>query len=443
MLRSEFFNRRDDLKLLFLYLRKRNIPEDLPLSRLMVHSAVFPDQVYDDTRLRGTMSDLQERIERYLMITAYESNTLQYQLEKVRMYRTRKLDKHYEFAQRKLDALLSKHPWRNADFFGVEQSSNVEKLAYASSNRRSKDLDLQSVADGIDQLFLIKKLRHACTQLSHQAVHPIAYDFGLLEDLIHRIPELQHYQVPAIALYYHCYSFLSEESDSNHFQQFKSLFTTHAVSFPLAERKDLYLFAINYCIRKHNTGKKRYTLEAWELYRFALAEGLLLEDGQLSRFTFSNIVGIGIKVKELRWVEEFIDKHYKSVTAKYRDSNLSLNRARLAFARKQFSAALPYLQRVDRSDQLNNLICRSLLIKIFLETDAFEALYGQLDGLDQFLRRRDVSDFHRRNYGQFTKFLRLYLGLADSDASGRSRLKAEVLESEGMSEQEWLLSLLN
>ncbi|MEO0788335.1 MAG: hypothetical protein AAFY36_06735 [Bacteroidota bacterium] len=442
-LRSDFFNRREDLKQLFNFLRKQDLSNALPLSRQKVYQATFPNLPFDDLRLRGTMSDLQKRIERYLLIVSHETRDIAYQLEKVRMYRRRKLSKHFEFAHRRLDRLLGKHPWRNTDFFRVEQSSRIEKIAYASSNRRSKDLDLQSVANGIDLLFLMEKLRHACTQLSHQAVHPVQYDFGLLNYIIDVIPSLPFYEVPAVALYYHCYGFLSEESSPEHFQQFKILFTTHAPSFPLTERKDLYLFAINYCIRKHNRGEKRFTLEAWELYRFALEEGLLMENGQISRFTFSNIVGIGIKVDELDWVEGFIDTYHTSVVEKYRTSNLSLNLARLAFARKHFSAALPFLQQVDRSDQLNNLICRSLLIKIFLETDAFDALYGQIDGLDQFLRRREVSDFHRHNYGQFTKFLRQYLALPDTDTAGRQQLKESVLKSEGMSEKEWLLALLS
>ncbi|MEM6878595.1 MAG: hypothetical protein AAF544_08560, partial [Bacteroidota bacterium] len=81
--------------------------------------------------------------------------------------------------------------------------------------------------------------------------------------------------------------------------------------------------------------------------------------------------------------------------------------------------------------------------KIFLETDAFDALYGQIDGLDQFLRRREVSDFHRHNYGQFTKFLRQYLALPDTDTAGRQQLKEAVIKSEGMSEKEWLIALLD
>lgn len=206
-LRSDFFNRREDLKQLFNFLRKQDLSNALPLSRQKVYQATFPNLPFDDLRLRGTMSDLQKRIERYLLIVSHETRDIAYQLEKVRMYRRRKLSKHFEFAHRRLDRLLGKHPWRNTDFFRVEQSSRIEKIAYASSNRRSKDLDLQSVANGIDLLFLMEKLRHACTQLSHQAVHPVQYDFGLLNYIIDVIPSLPFYEVPAVALYYHCYEF--------------------------------------------------------------------------------------------------------------------------------------------------------------------------------------------------------------------------------------------
>ncbi|MEM6396770.1 MAG: hypothetical protein AAF741_10530 [Bacteroidota bacterium] len=443
LVHSIFFNRREDLSSLYAYLRKKEFPGCLPLERKDVHDAIFPERPYDDVRLRGTMSDLQERIERYLLLSHHESDTLNYQLAKVRLYRSRGLFKHYEFAQRKLDKMLEKQPERNADYYELAHGSAIEKLAHTSSNRRSRDLDLQPVADGIDRLFLIKKLRHACTQLTHQAIHPIDYDFGLLKLIIEQIPNLLHYRIPAVALYYHCFCFLSDSESSHHFQQFKSLFTTNAQKFSQAERKDLYLFALNYCIRRHNRGEANYTVEAWNLYRFALEQKLLLENGLMSRFTFSNIVGIAIKVGKLKWADQFIKDNHQLVDIKYRASNLNLNMARLAFARREFSDALPMLQQVDRSDQLNNLICRSLLIKIFFETNAIDSLYAQLDGLDQFLRRRDASEFHRKNYGNFTKFIRQYLALSDYENDKKMNLKKEILLAEGLSEKEWLLSLIS
>lgn len=453
---SPFFTLRQDLFRLYQALRhfskweksraeqpgNEPIFQFKPFTKAMLFARTYPEQSYDDLKLRASMNDLQELIESFLLIRDLAGNTLSRQLAISRIYQERQLDKHFRFAHRKLQLQLEGEPWRNADHFQTALDAKVQKLLFESKKRRTGELHLQQVSDSIDQVYLIQKLRYACTQLSHQAVYSTIYDFGLLPHLIDQIPSSSYYKTPAVAIYFHCYKFLSEAYSNDHYHLFSQLFFREASSFPSTERKGLYQLALNFCIRRHNQGEIDYTREAWRLYRFALDQGLLLEQDQFSRFSFNNIVGIAIKLAELDWVEAFIEEFSQHIASEYRSSTLALNQARLAFAQRRFSAALPFLQEVNRQDLINNLISRSLLIKVFYETEALTALHAQLDSFEQLLRRKDVSPFHRRNFGVFIRLLRRQLDLAPYDDSGKQQLLDSIIASPELSEKDWLLEIV-
>ena len=165
-------------------------------------------------------------------------------------------------------------------------------------------------------------------------------------------------------------------------------------------------------------------------------------DGKLSRFTFNNIVGIAIKLREFEWIEDFIAENQEYIDASYRNSCVCLNKARLMFAQGHFAQALPYLQNADRKDRINNLIARTLLIKIFYETGAEEALFAQLDNLEQFLRREKLSSYHRDNFGNFLKFTRQILMLPPHRRAQEEALKHAIASCDPLSEKEWLIKQL-
>ena len=456
-LQSPFFTLRQDVYRLYEALRRVSIWKKQVDNRAVneqrlqmksftkatLFTGTYPDEAYDDLRLRACMNDLQELIERFLLIRSQEQNPVSRQLELARLYQERQLDKHFKFAHRKLQNRLDLAPWKDADHYQQRLDGQVQYLLYESKKRRTGELQLQQVSDSIDQVFLIRKLRYACTQLSHQAVYSTNYDFGLLPHIIDQIPSSSYYSTPAVAIYFHCYKFLSETQGDEHYRVFSQLFFKEANRFSANERKGLYQLALNFCIRHHNKGDSEYTREAWRLYRFALDQGLLLEQQQFSRFAFNNIVGIAIKLEELNWAEQFIKQYSGFIAEEFRTSTIALNSARLAFARKAFPAVLPFLQEVQRQDLLNNLIARVLLIKVFYETEALTALEAQLDSLEQLLRRKDVSPFHQRNFGSFIRLLRRRIDLAPYDEEERQLLLRAINQSPELSEKDWLIEIVS
>ena len=112
--------------------------------------------------------------------------------------------------------------------------------------------------------------------LSQKSVSDATYQFGLLEAALAHAERTDALEIPAIAIYYHCYRALDATQQNNvHFQQFRLLLTQCGDLFPPEELRDLYILAINFCIRQYNAGNQAYLAEQLELYKEGFCQKIL------------------------------------------------------------------------------------------------------------------------------------------------------------------------
>lgn len=440
LLDSPFFVLRKDLKKMFEYLIPFQIKGNPFPENELVFQEIFPQKKYDYLLLRGAMSDLLKLIEEYLLILRRRNDTIKTQQLLAEIYRHRKLNKSYQSAIKGISNILEKQPLRNEFYFQQLLNFQLEEMNFKMSNQRTKIFNLDIISDTIDVLFLVQKLKHTCHQFSHQQVFKTEYDFGLLPHLIEVIEQEKYLKIPAVAIYYYCYRFLSEQKGNIYFQKFKKILFKNKEMFDVQEMKELYLYAINFCIRKINQGDKNFAVEIFTLYKDGLQAGYFLENGILSRFTFNNVIAAGIVSEEFEWLENFIATYSEKLEDEYRNATVSFNSARLEFTRKNFAKALLHLQNAEYKDLVNNIISKTLLIKIYFELEEFDALLSHLDSFQIFIRRREVSDFHRKNYMSIIRFSKKIIALPDMDKKGKKDLRKEIENEEILTEREWLLS---
>ncbi len=439
---SPFVTRRTDVALLFELLtdyQKRGKP--LP-GKQEIHQHIFPNKAFRALRIRATMSDLQEMIEEYLVLSFSREHPVQSRLILSRIYRTRSLPKHFLHTSKEAEKNLTEQPHRNGHYFQELLSYENEMLQFQSANRRTGELNLQEISNHIDVLFLIQKLRHSCTLLTHEQVYKTTYDQGLLKPVLEEVEKGSYLDIPAVSIYYYCYRFLTESYRVVHFQRFREILATSAHQFPEEEVRDLYLLAINFCIRKLNEGQETYGHEGLMLYRQGLQESFLLENGLLSRFTFNNIVGSSLRLREFDWAEQFIIDYQNKLEATHRESTVSFNRARLDYARGNYHNAMILLSTTEFKDMINNLIAKTILLKIYYELREFDLLESHLDNFQSYIRRHQTSDFHQTNYQNIIRLARKLLALKPGDKAGKLALRQKVEDTAILSERLWLLEQL-
>ena len=245
-----------------------------------------------------------------------------------------------------------------------------------------------------------------------------------------------------VAIYYHCFLMLGVHKEEVHFRTFKDLFLQHHASFDTNETRDLFLMGINYGIRKVNNGEERYFEDIMRLYEVALEGDHLLENGLLSRFTYYNIVAAALRTERFNWGEQFIQQYKLKQAKAYRESSFSFCKARLAYAKKDFDEALPLLQKANYKDPLLNLSAKVLLLKIYDELDELDLLQAHLDAMQNYILRKKVIGYHKKNYLNIIRYTKKLIGLNYFDKVAIEKLQLKVQQEEILTEKKWLLQQL-
>jgi len=438
--RSPFFNARQQPILLFEYLdtcrRTGQTPSETAVATVL-------NKTGGGVKLRQANSALLALIERYLAHKEMFHDESQVKIRLAAAYRKRNLAKHFNITLREARQSHEQQPWRHADYYYDLNLIEWEQYQFDSSTKRTEELNLQTTSDLMDAAFLARKLRLVCLARSHQAVFKADYQIGLLDAVLAHVESGNLLEMPALGLYYHCYAFQSDTADAEqHFERFREMLADHAEAIPPDELRTLYLLAINFGIRKINQSAAGWLRATLDLYQGALSRKLLIENGQISRFAFNNIIAIALRVGELDWVETFILDHKILLERAWREATASLGLARVAYARRDFKAALLNLQRTDYKDLLNNLTAKTLQLKIFYETEAYELLESHLKGMKNYIRRHTAIGYHRTNYGLIVAYTQQLMDLDFRKKDAVEALRTSILGEEILTEREWFLEML-
>ncbi len=430
--RSPFFNSR---------------PQLVELLEYMVDShtkGVIPQQQESSVSQRLSNSALLALLEKYLIFKEKFEDEDRGKIRLAAAYRKRNLGKHFQITLREARKSREKQPWRHADYYHDRSLIEWEQYQYEASVRRTESLNIQATSDLMDQAFVARKLRLACLAVSHQAVYKTDYNMGLMDAVLDYVRAENMDETPAIGLYFHCYQFLTATYavGEQHFSRFREMLAECAATFPSEELRTMYLLAINFGIKKLNESREGWLRITLDLYKNALELDLLFENQQISRFAFNNIAAIALRVGELDWAENFIHAYRPKLERQWRDATASLNLARVAYARKDYKTALLNLQRSDYKDLINNLTAKTLQLKIFYETDAFDLLASHLASMKNFIRRHTAIGYHRSNYSHLVSYTQQLMTLNFTNVKAVAALRAKVENEKVLTEKEWFLEML-
>ncbi|MCC6727116.1 MAG: hypothetical protein IT258_21615, partial [Saprospiraceae bacterium] len=424
------------------FIKKRQA-EETP-NPVAAFAAAFPSEKFDDQKWRLTLSQLYKLAEQFLAQQELETEDNYPKLRLAQAYRKRNLPKHFLRTTAALSKEQSAIAQQDANSIEDQYQLEWERYRFLSSGKRTEEFNLQGTSDLMDRAFIARKLRHACFALSHQAVYRTEYKLGLLEAVLAQVnmeEKLQDH--PAIGLYYHCYLMLTDVGGEEQFERFKAMLFEKGHLLPDDERRNLFLLAINYGIRQINASRPVYDRPVLDLYKMALDGKLLMEEGRFSRFAFNNIVGIAIRIGEVDWVERFILENKNALDREHRNITASLNLARLEFARKNYREALLHLQRSDFKDLINNLIAKTLQLKIYYETGEYEVLEAHLRNMKSYIRRQRAFGYHKENYLNIIKFTQALIDLNPFERVEKEALRSNIESAGRLTEREWLLEMLN
>ncbi|MDX1942920.1 MAG: hypothetical protein SFU99_20320 [Saprospiraceae bacterium] len=441
---SPAHNQREDVIQLFEYLTWGDyLDNERYLKKEKIFSKIFPNEPFDDAKLRQTMHFLLKATEDFLLWQEYQEDPVQMRITLAGVYRKRKLNKVFLKTVRLSEELQEKSAYRNEAYLRNEYLLQQEKyMFHEGKEHTTKRMNLQEVSDALDMTFIAEKLRQSCLMLAHQAVYRADYQMRFLKELIEYVHNSDLMQVPSIAIYYYSYRMLSERDNPMYFEELKKQIEQNGHLFPNSETQVIYVAAINYCIGRLNLGEEKYFREAFELYRRGLEEKILIQNDTIDPYTFTNVSAISLKLKEFKWLDHFIHNFKDYLEAQHRENFFQFNLARLRYEQKDYDAAMRLLAQTDFDDILINLNAKVMLFKMYYELEEIDAMESLLVSMRAYLQRKKIMGYGRSNYQNFIRYSAKLLRVSPYNSAQKDKLRQQISSADRVAERDWLLKQL-
>ncbi len=438
LVRSPFFNQREDVIRLFDHLDKQVGASERQLTKAKTFPKVFPGQPYDDGLLRHAMSFLLKKIREYLIWSEVNHSEFERQLHLARSLRRRGLDDLFQRTIDRAEEEVAASQLRNADRHLQLFQVQSERYEAAIRQKRRGEMGLQIMANEFATYFAANLLRQACGIATHHAMTRQEYDIPLLAQVLEKVEAGEFADAPAVRLYFHAYRAQEEPENEQHFRSLAKLLETHWQAFPTAEARDLFLLAINFCIKKINGGVASFRRNVFDLYRSGLEKEVLLTGGIISPFTYNNVLNSALLVDEWDWAAAFLEKFKSYLPEAGQENTYHFNLANLFFRKKEYDKAMELLRQVEFRDKLHNLDARRMLLRMYFESGDYDALESLLDSFEAYIRRQKDLGYHSSNYLNLIRFVRRLQAIPASDREARRALATEIAETPDLAERTWL-----
>ncbi len=439
MLQSPIYNREEALIKLFGYLSKSKV---LPQPKEAYRFA-FGDKKLDMADYYALKSRLFKTIVRFLKSEQLEKNPIEGNLKLLEVFREKKMELPFSQTIKKAKKNLEDSPIRNSYYHFHQYRLELEQFEMAGRETRIRKTNLQALTNDLNSFFMAETLRWAVVMESHKAVYKSDYQQAFLPKVLELCEQKEFLDdIPAISAYYYCYKALIDPGNENHFLKLKELIRKNGNLFPTQELTELYTIAINYGVRKINSGREDYLRILFDLYRSGLDNGIFFKDGLLSRWSYTNIITLTLRISELEWCKAFIESHKKFLEQPFSENTYQYNLARYYYYRKEYKKAMPLMVRTQLDDVLLHLSSKVLLLKMYYELEEFEALDFLLNSMKSYLNRNKVISYHKKNYSNIVNLTHRLISLNQYDNLEVEKIRKEIESTEILTERKWFFEQL-
>ena len=407
--KSPYFNKHKGVIQLMEFIHAA-APEFAPeqLDKQLIWEHIFGSKPFHIQTLRDLMTYLTRLVKGYLAQDQFKDDSFQQQRYLVQAFRTRGMDtfhrRHLEAGSRKKPSII-----RPDDHF-ERYLWERERVFHLSDNKtRKADNSFERMVGHLDTHYLMMKLRYGCEMLNRNRIQDQHFDIDLLELILgfisSRLSEWE--DQPLIEAYFRVCRMLQQEEQTERFQQAYDWIRTRQDHIPSDLLRDLCAYLLNYCIRRINTGNTYFQQELFEQYEWQLESEIILEAGWLSPWDYKNIVSLALKMDRFEWAASFIETYRSHLKPAFRENAHRYNLATLSYAQADYGKALSLLQDVEFDDIFYQIGSRTILLKTYYETAAFEALFYLADATEAYLRRqRAIPRYQAEIHLNFVKYIR-------------------------------------
>ncbi|MFM2189863.1 MAG: hypothetical protein RL491_249 [Bacteroidota bacterium] len=407
--------------------------KDENLNKGWLHETLFPKTSFQEQNLRYAISDLYKQTIRFLghwELSGKDSEIMPLVRSSLA---ARGADKPYE----SLGDPLAKEYAHGKELDSFRESF-VHLNQYLSRQNRTDPEALLATAKQLDTFYVATKLKMLCELINSQNVRSGEFNFLFQGEIESMSADGAFAGNPTIAIYSNILKTLAQPNEVHHFENLQELLVFHESDFEREELRDMYKYLMNFCIKKINQGEAQFLNRLFEIYKKVLENKAIYNGRFLSQWDFKNIVVVGIRAGENKWVELFIKERIHDLAAAEQQNALTYNSAYLAFSNGDYHQALRLLQNVEFTDLYYQLDMRSVVLKCYYEMQDTDALNYHLSAFRLFLSRNKlVSEYQRTIYRNLIKFAGKLMN-AKGNPEKINALKIEIENTKQIADLNWI-----
>lgn len=445
-LKSPFYNKSQHVIDLYLYLHSYYPAfNSTRLTKERVFQKLFPDTAFNLNKMRKLMSALTQLIEEYLISLELRRND--YEKKKILgdVYKGRNLGALYQKNTRQLIAQLNKPNVYDPAYYLELKRLNQDLFFHTDTNKHQSGAELlNQTMQNLDAYYFLSKLQLHAEMTTRENIFAEKHRVRLLKESIDQAQQFFLPDNPLCQIYIHIIELHQDAGEEDTFSSTWTLFKKFINQIDRQQQQIILNHLLNHCIRLINQGASEYKSQLFELYQFGIEHELIIENNQITRVTFSNIISLGSSLGAFDWVQTFMDKHLIYLKEEIKEDTRALCIALLNFNKKEFQEAVKPLLNYRFSDILNLLKARCLLLRIYyeqflLDDTSGEFLLDQATAFEKFIRRhKKISPNKSDAYLNFIKFTKK-LALYQQSNKELDELKQALEEQPSIMYKEWLL----
>lgn len=418
------------------------------LDKKLIFSLLFPNQEYVEGKVEKVMVDAHKIVRNFLLFQKYFSseNDFNQSFDYAEIIRKKGLHGRFQQIIQKLDKQQNDSNCK--DIVHIGRQFNLEYAKYEDEcfrNQTRGDLNIPGALKSLETHYLLYRLTILNYYLLQQKVANIAVPTTInIQIDLNTIPNDIIESTPILSINLEIYKLLKNDqplpSDVSMF--FKTL-QTYEDKLDHESLRQFYTYLRNICVlvAKDFFDDEAIRITLFELYKDNLIRGYLHFEGKLHASTYLAVSFAAVRVKQLDWAINFIEKYKAEVMGENETRDLY-----------RFNLALYFFGAGRYTECLDNIPDTSPFVDYLLQGKRLElrALYElqsdllsyKLDAFKMFLSRTSqklISESQRQTHTDFANLLHQLINSMPGDPKRSDQLTKRIQDRKQAAEWRWLL----
>ncbi len=410
---------------------------------------IYPGERNSDQSARSLISNFTKLLEKFFIYNEFEKNPLQMKVTLLKALHSRNIPKSFEMTSKEITLMGNIEFNRNTEFY-----YNIYDYKGTLAEYTGKDLDINldksyyEVSDYLDYLFMVTKLKIINSLLARrfESLSSIKLKFWGTDETLEFIEKnIQkiHKEHPTIYSEYKILMMKLKPQTERHFDDLEKHVFRNIKKYNVEELEEVYYSLTNYCVNKIALGETRFLRHLFAINTNFEKNGFYSNKKNIQYTDFMAVVICGINLKEMKWVEYFVDTYKSNIMLETKRDCINLSNALISHAKRKYKESISYLSKISYKNVYFYLKSKETLIKVFYEQGEFDSILSVIDAAKHYLKRHEDTLY--MHYDRYVLFLNLVNRLIKINNKDKFEIKSLINEldlNRNAIAREWLIEKL-